>query len=910
MGIINNTNIRIKLLLAVLSGPVVFVIAIIAGQFMEGGAYIAIVGVITLLWLILAAACALSIIKSLDRISQGVKSLAQGAHSVNFNRGQEGELGLLEDSLAEAADSIKGLKDQIDSLTRQEESNEAEAPHILRALAALDEGNFSVNIPAFTGIWGQISTSINSLGGSLQNLNKDLKELIESATVGKLDKRVDTSIYQGDWVHFAESLNSLLDAVSAPIHEAIEVMDQVSCGNFSREINGNYHGDFSRIKESINGTISNTSHYIGEITRILTDLANKNLSVEVYGDFVGDFSAIKNALGMIISQFNEVMHGIDTAAEQVAVGAKTISDSSMSLAEGANMQAVTVDDLTITITQVDEKTASNAENAARAEQLSTQSQENAAKGNTEMQNMLVAMEGIKESSSNISTIIRVISDIAFQTSMLALNAAVEAARAGEHGKGFAVVAEEVRNLALRSDEAAKETTSLIEESIEKVNQGTAIAVNTAQALEKIVSDTDEVSNIISGIAAESHQQSEAISQVNSGTGRIAEVIQRNSSTSEETAAAAQELSSQSEVLRDMIAVFKLRGGRAGSRTGSKTGLGTSGIYGTSGISSSIQTSKPKPVDTVIKQEPKYTPAPVVKDEPKYTPAPVIKDGAKKDEPKPETELDTAADTTTDLATDLEETKTDIKSDIKSDIESGQISKPESDSKPELKTESKPDQASDAVVKPKTEIKPASTTATKPKTEIKPASTTATKPLEKPITKPITKPASTEKDLTNISDDMAANYVAESREMERTKAKEAKLEAKEGTKLEAKEGAKLEAKEDAKEEAKEIAKEGTKLEAKEDAKEIAKEGTKLEAKEKTKTEVKPVVKPTIPSKIETKPSTPPKPPTTTLKPEAAPKPAVDKNPLPDFSQGMANSNPTTVKAPSASHIYGKSDFGKY
>lgn len=267
------------------------------------------------------------------------------------------------------------------------------------------------------------------------------------------------------------------------------------------------------------------------------------------------------AIKEMVDKFRDIVSTIISSSDQVNSGSKLVAESSAALSQGAEEQASAIEELTASLEEVTNQTMANAQNAEQADALAKNAQKNADAGNSQMHEMLKAMDEINVSSKNINSIIKVIEDIAFQTNILALNAAVEAARAGQYGKGFAVVAEEVRNLAGRSSKAASETTLLIEGSISKVNAGTKIAETTARALNEIVIDVEKTASLVDMIAQASNQQSTAIEQVNQGIMQISQVVQTNAATSQETAATSEELSAQASQLSEFVKVFKLDGGR-------------------------------------------------------------------------------------------------------------------------------------------------------------------------------------------------------------------------------------------------------------------------------------------------------------------------------------------------------------
>lgn len=345
--------------------------------------------------------------------------------------------------------------------------------------------------------------------------------------------------------------------LARPIEHMQDSVNCVANGDFDTIVTYESRDEIGSMASSVRRMLQANNEIIGDITHLLAEMAEGNFSVSPDVQYVGKFLEIREHITFLLTSLSDTLDKIQTSADHVAYGADDVSRGAQSLSQSSTEQAASLEQLSAAIEEISNHVKSTADNTAVSSKLAKEAGEDIESSSKFMEMMVNAMEDISSKSQEIGKIIKTIDDIAFQTNILALNAAVEAARAGEAGRGFAVVADEVRNLAQKSAAAARDTTELINGTLEAVSSGDKISRETAEHLSSVVEKYQMVYDNINKISEATETQVVSISQVKVGIQQISEVVQSNSATSQESAAASQELSAQASMLKGLTGKFVL-----------------------------------------------------------------------------------------------------------------------------------------------------------------------------------------------------------------------------------------------------------------------------------------------------------------------------------------------------------------
>lgn len=357
-------------------------------------------------------------------------------------------------------------------------------------------------------------------------LLKQVKSSVEATKSGLLNRRIDLSQVTGTAKELSSAMNEMLETIEKPINEAVNVGVSLSEGNLLGHISGSYLGRFAVLKDSLNVAVDN--------------------------------------LGSMMAQTKVATEAVRSGAMEIKNASIDLNDRTQTQSASLETTASSMEEITSTVTQ-------NSSNATKATDSTQKATTQAEEGVKVMDDAIKSMEQIHESSQKISDIIKLIDSIAFQTNLLALNAAVEAARAGEHGRGFAVVAGEVRNLAGKSAEAAKDIRKLIEDTVNKVSEGTKHVKGSGEALHEIANSIHQVNQIIGEISASGAEQTIGVNLVNESITNIDAAVQQNAALVEESAATSAELGDMAQLMNDNVSQFKVDANAIHLGTAIKTG---------------------------------------------------------------------------------------------------------------------------------------------------------------------------------------------------------------------------------------------------------------------------------------------------------------------------------------------------
>ncbi len=484
--------------------------------------------------------------RSLSGIVAGANRMARGDLSTSVELDTRDELGAIGKSINEVRDTLTRYADAQLQMARMHESgtishridasafpgaygdlaakvNDLVAQHIavkmrvVEVVAEYANGNLSIDMDRLPGEKAAITEAIDRVKRQLLGINGEIKSLVDAAACGEFGVRGQEEKYQHTFREMIAGLNKLMQTCQTGLDEVSVVMGRVAQGDLTARMQGSYQGAFERIKQDTNATVEQLTTIVGDI-RQATDTIN-------------------------------------TGAREIAMGNADLSQRTEQQSSSLQQTASSMEELTATVKQ-------NADNARQANQLADSASQIAAKGGAVVGQVVGTMEAISASSKKIVDIISVIDGIAFQTNILALNAAVEAARAGEQGRGFAVVATEVRNLAQRSANAAREIKGLIGDSVEKVGTGSKQVADAGSTMEDVVRSVKRVTDIMAEIAAASVQQSAGIEQVNQAVAQMDKSTQQNAALVEQASAAAQSMEEQAGSLSRTVSVFQLPGSAA------------------------------------------------------------------------------------------------------------------------------------------------------------------------------------------------------------------------------------------------------------------------------------------------------------------------------------------------------------
>ncbi|MCC4614798.1 methyl-accepting chemotaxis protein [Xanthomonas campestris pv. asclepiadis] len=503
-----------------------------------GGAAVVLVSSL-LAWLITR-----SLTQPLARATKAAEAIANGQLGNNVQTQAKDETG----RLLRAMQGMQGMQTQLQSLLT------AQADMARRH----DEGqtSFRMDAQAFPGDYGRMAEDTNALVASHLAVQSNLARIMGRYAIGDLSESMER--LPGEKAVLTQTMDEVKANLSAMNIEIKQLAQSAANGDFTARGDAErFQYDFRVMVESLNLLMATADSNLQSLSSLLQSIAAGDLTARMTGEFKGVFVQMRDDANTTAAQLAEIVGRIQQSAVSINSAASEIAAGNQDLSQRTEQQAANLEETAASMEELTSTVRQNAEHARQANQLAIGAAGVASQGGEIVSKVVGTMAGIEASSKKIADIISVIDGISFQTNILALNAAVEAARAGEQGRGFAVVASEVRTLAQRSTAAAKEIKTLIDDSVERVTEGSALVHTAGTTMAEIVSSVQRVTDIMGEISAASQEQSAGIEQVNITVTQMDETTQQNAALVEEATAAARAMEEQATQLTEAVAVLKI-----------------------------------------------------------------------------------------------------------------------------------------------------------------------------------------------------------------------------------------------------------------------------------------------------------------------------------------------------------------